>query len=59
VLGGAATMSADAAVAFSLSGEKSFMAFLHEILLFFECENTYLGKSGGGESDVLSLLHCF
>jgi len=48
VLGSAATMSADGAVASSLSGDDGFTAFLESILLFFECENTYLGKSGIG-----------
>ena len=59
MLGNAATMSADGAVASSLSGDKSFAAFLENVLLLFESENTYLRKSGigvgggdGGESDA-------
>ena len=45
VLVGAATMSADGAVASSLSGDESFAAFLDEIFLLFDSENTYLRKS--------------
>ena len=58
VLGNAATMSADCGVASSFSGEESFAAFLENVLLLFESENTYLRKSRigisdtGGESDA-------
>ena len=48
VLDGTATMSADAGVAFSFSGDESFAAFLEEFLLLFDSENTYLRKSGTG-----------
>ena len=68
VLGGAATMSADAAVASSISGDESFTTLLENVLLLFESEDTYLGKSGigvgggsvGGERDVSLRLggHC-